>query len=85
VTAGRVVGVLIIFVGIALSAWDAWDFYPSEVDNKFRWHVFLNSAILRVSYGALVILAAEIADRLWRNPGDALSTNAAEAMPADAE
>jgi hypothetical protein len=77
VTIGRVVGILIILFGIALAVWDAVEGFPDGVDAGFRWRFFLGTVLTRISFGALVILAAEIADRLWRNPPEALA-------PADA-
>ena len=81
VTAGRIVGVLIIFVGIALSIWDATEAYPGA-GMDFRWRFFLTGVLGRTGQGMLVILAAEIADRLWRNPSDPLTADAGEAAIA---
>jgi hypothetical protein len=61
---GRLAGLLVIAGGIAVSAWTALDTEGFETDASFTWRYFLQSSLTFIASGGLLILAAEIADRL---------------------
>lgn len=64
---GRIAGAVVIVGGVALSAWSALDSEVFEIDAAFRWRFFLQTSLQYIASGGLLILAAEIADRLtWR-------------------
>ena len=66
VTFGRAAGIMVILVGIGLSAWNVLDFgdigFRGGNDVKIRY--FLQSVLSYVASGGLLVLAAEVADRL---------------------
>jgi hypothetical protein len=70
---GRIAGVAIIVAGTLLSWWQVSDFGdPFDSGDKVRY--FLMSSLTYLGSGGLLILAAEIADRLtwsWEE-GDAV-------------
>ena len=61
---GRLAGLLVVVGGVALAAWNALDDQAFPMDDSFRWRFFLQSSLSYVGTGGLLILAAEIADRL---------------------
>jgi hypothetical protein len=70
VTLARAMGVLIVIGGIALSAWNALD-YPSGVfvETSQKVQIFLEGTMRHGGIGLLVIVGAEIADRLGLRRG----------------
>ena len=62
VALGRIVGMLILVVGVALTIWDVADLGEFGAEQQFR--VFLRGVLSWAASATLVILAAEIADRL---------------------
>jgi hypothetical protein len=68
---GRVVGALIIAVGVGFSAWEAVEFGNRgfvEQDAGYEFRLFVLRSLEYVGTGILVIMAAEIAHRLWQRP-----------------
>ncbi len=72
VTLGRVLGVVIIVVGFALSAWETIDLSgnPYYSDGAVKLRYFLQRALAYLGSGGLLLVAAEIADRLGWGAGD---------------
>ncbi len=69
VTLGRVLGIAIIVAGTALVAWEASTFPDNLLnqDSNQEWRYFLQRVLSYLGSGGLLIVAAEIADRLgWR-------------------
>ena len=67
ITFGRAAGFAIILLGVALSAWNAIDFDNIGISGgatEFRIRYFLQGALAYLGSGGLLIVAAEIADRL---------------------
>jgi hypothetical protein len=69
----RALGIAIILIGIAVAAWDAIELNEGNYSNfgsagQFRY--FLREAIQFTSAGGLVLVGAEIADRLGWGPAN---------------
>lgn len=60
---GRAAGVIIIVVGTIVSAWTAFD-QPRGFDGDQSWKFFLQGALQYFFSGMLVIVIAEVAERI---------------------
>ena len=63
---GRIIGLVIIGLGILLALWNAVDLDGASGSDTFRY--FLSQALNYLAWGSFVYLAAEIADRVGRRP-----------------
>ena len=63
---GRIVGAAIIVIGIVFAFWDVTDL-PGGYggDDKFR--LFVETSLQWIAWGGVLILLAEVADRLGKN------------------
>jgi hypothetical protein len=68
VALGPIAALIVLLGGTALGIWEANEF-PDPFDEGFQIRVFLRSALSAFTSAALIVLLAEVADRLWRTPG----------------
>jgi hypothetical protein len=71
VTSAKVAGTVIIFVGLGLTIWEIADFDSGISGDlgEYRARFFIRSMLSYLASGGLLIIAAEIADRLGWGAG----------------
>jgi len=69
---GRAAGIIVIVAGLGLSAWNVLDVdnFGSQRLTEVRIRFFLQGVISYIASGGLLILAAEVADRLGWQAGE---------------